>query len=71
MKAYPLIWNQPQRFEKHIVLIGTFHIVCAYLKMIDVLAINMKPAVTYPLTPVFTRLREVSYAQTANIVYST
>ncbi len=34
MKAYPLIWNQPQRFEKHIVLIGTFHLVCAYLKMI-------------------------------------
>ena len=34
MKAYPLIWNQPQRFEKHIILIGTFHLVCAHLKMI-------------------------------------
>ena len=34
MKAYPLIWNQPQRYQNHIILIGTFHLVCAYLKMI-------------------------------------
>ena len=34
MKAYPLIWNNPVKYEKHIVLIGTFHIVCAYMKMI-------------------------------------
>ena len=34
MKAYPLIWNNPKRYEKHIVLIGTFHLVCAYLKMV-------------------------------------
>jgi len=34
MKAYPLIWNQPERYEKHIVLIGTFHLICAYLKMV-------------------------------------
>ena len=34
MKAYPIIWNNPQRYSKHIVLIGTFHLVCAYLKMI-------------------------------------
>ena len=34
MKAYPLIWNNPKQYEKHIVLIGTFHLVCAYLKMV-------------------------------------
>ena len=34
MKAYPIIWNQPHRYKKHIILIGTFHLVCAYLKMI-------------------------------------
>ena len=34
MKAYPLLWNNPKRYEKHIVLIGTFHLVCAYLKMV-------------------------------------
>ena len=32
MKAYPLIWNEPERYKKHIVLIGTFHLVCAYMK---------------------------------------
>ena len=34
MKAYPLLWNNPKRYEKHIVLNGTFHLVCAYLKMV-------------------------------------
>ena len=34
IKAYPLIWNYPVKYKKHIVLIGTFHIVCAYMKMI-------------------------------------
>ena len=34
MKAFPIIWNNPDKYEKHIVMIGTFHIVCAYLKMI-------------------------------------
>jgi len=34
MKAYPLVWNSPQKYEKHIILIGTFHLVCAYMKMI-------------------------------------
>jgi hypothetical protein len=35
MKAYPIIWNQPKRFEDHINMIGTFHVVCAsYFKMI-------------------------------------
>jgi hypothetical protein len=34
MKAYPIIWNQPKTFEHHIIMIGTFHVVCAYFKMI-------------------------------------
>ena len=33
-KAYPLIWNNPTRYENHIVLIGTFHLACAYLRML-------------------------------------
>ena len=34
MKAYPIIWNQPKKFEDHINMIGTFHVVCTYFKMI-------------------------------------
>ena len=34
MKAYPLIWNHPKKYKKHVVLIGTFHIICAYMKML-------------------------------------
>ena len=34
MKAYPLVWNFPDRFKRHIILIGTFHLNMAYLKMI-------------------------------------
>lgn len=34
LKAYPLLWNYPNKYNKHIVLIGTFHIVCAYMKML-------------------------------------
>ena len=34
MKAYPLVWNNPQKYKNHIILIGTFHLVCAYLKMV-------------------------------------
>ncbi|XP_046346792.1 uncharacterized protein LOC124127441 [Haliotis rufescens] len=34
MKAYPLVWNNQTKYEKHIILIGTFHLVCAYMKMI-------------------------------------
>ena len=34
MKAYPLIWNQPDKYRKHIIMVGTFHLVGAYLKMI-------------------------------------
>ena len=34
MKAYPLIWNNPERYKNRIVMIGTFHIICTYFKMI-------------------------------------
>ena len=34
MKAYPLVWNFPDRFKRHSILIGTFHLNMAYLKMI-------------------------------------
>jgi len=34
MKAYPLIWNNQAGYDKHIILIGTFHLVSAYMKMI-------------------------------------
>ena len=34
MKAYPLIWSHPEKYKKHIVLIGTFHVICAYTKML-------------------------------------
>jgi hypothetical protein len=30
MKAYPIIWNQPNKFEDHIIMIGIFHTVCVY-----------------------------------------
>ena len=34
MKALPLIWNDPEKYKNHIVMVGTFHLVCAYLKMV-------------------------------------
>ena len=34
MKAYPILWSNPARYKNHIVLIGTFHILCAYFKML-------------------------------------
>ena len=34
LKAYPLIWNYSERYKNHIVMIGTFHIICAYMKMV-------------------------------------
>ena len=34
MKAFPLIRNKPEVYKKYIVLMGTFHVVCAYFKMI-------------------------------------
>ena len=34
MKAFPLVWNAPHKYRKHIILIGTFHLLCAYMKAI-------------------------------------
>ena len=34
MKAFPLIRNKPEVYKNHIILMGTFHVVCAYFKMI-------------------------------------
>ena len=34
MKAYPLVWNNSALYDEHIIMIGSFHVVCAYLKMI-------------------------------------
>lgn len=34
MKAYPIVWNRPDQYKKHIILIGTFHLACAYFKML-------------------------------------
>ena len=34
MKAYPLVWNNPYRYNKYILLIGTFHLIWAYFHVI-------------------------------------
>ena len=34
MKAYPIMWNSPGKYVNHIILIGTFHLIGAYLKVI-------------------------------------
>ena len=34
MKANPIIWKNPEFYDDHIVMIGSFHLICAYLKMI-------------------------------------
>ena len=34
MKAFPIIWNEPRKYKNHIIMIGSFHILCAYMKMI-------------------------------------
>ena len=34
MKAYPLIWKEPEMYQKHVILIGTFHLTCAHFHMI-------------------------------------
>ena len=34
MKAYPILWRSPDTYKDHIVMIGSFHTVCAYLKMV-------------------------------------
>ena len=32
--AYPIVWNKPLKILQTYLLIGTFHLVCAYLKMV-------------------------------------
>ena len=34
MKAIPLIWQNPERYKHHIILIGTFHLECAFMKIL-------------------------------------
>ena len=34
MKAFPLVWQDPIKYKNHIILIGTFHLCMAYLKVI-------------------------------------
>ena len=34
MKAYPIIWKNPELYDDHIAMIGSFHLICACLKMI-------------------------------------
>ena len=34
IKAYPIIWRSLDFYDDHIVIIGSFHLICAYLKMI-------------------------------------
>ena len=34
MKAFPIILNEPVKYKNHIIMIGSFHILCAYMKMI-------------------------------------
>lgn len=34
MKALPLVWGNMQRYKDHIIMIGTFHLACAYMKML-------------------------------------
>ena len=35
MKAYALVWNSQEKYKNHIILIGTFHLIMAYCKMIE------------------------------------
>ena len=28
------MWNNPEWFKRHITVIGTFHLICAYMKMV-------------------------------------
>ena len=34
IKVYPIIWKSSHFYDDHIVIIGSFHLICAYLKMI-------------------------------------
>ena len=32
MRAFPLMWNGPEQYKYHIVMLGSFHVICAFLK---------------------------------------
>ena len=32
MRAFPLMWNRPEQYKYHIVMLGSFHVICAFLK---------------------------------------
>ena len=34
MKAYLILWKNPDTYKDHVVMIGSFHTVCAYLIMV-------------------------------------
>ena len=34
MKAFPLMWQNPEKYRDHVILIGTFHLECAFMKML-------------------------------------
>ena len=35
MKGYPIIWDNSDFYDGHIVMLGSFHLICAYLKTIS------------------------------------
>ena len=35
MKAYPITWKSQDFYDDHIVIIGSFHLICACLKMVS------------------------------------
>ena len=34
MKAFPLMWQNPEKYRDHVILIGTFHLECAFMKIL-------------------------------------
>lgn len=34
MKAFPLTWNYEMKYKNHIIMVGTFHLTCAYFKAV-------------------------------------
>ena len=34
VKAFPIIWNEPRKYKNHIIMIGSFHVLCTYMKII-------------------------------------
>ena len=33
MKEFPLVWSNSKKYKNHIVMIGTFNLICAYFKI--------------------------------------